>query len=107
MRVHTAGAWPYRVLQSVILSTWSSWGVCLRFTLHWMFQIYKYVIKGREELTTCSSLIHSHMFTLLDVLYRKVWNLSFGKWHVPNFVMAASNHIVAALQGAGNTMTSA
>ena len=36
--------------------------VCLRFKLHWMFQIYKYVIKGREELTSCSSLIHSHMF---------------------------------------------
>ena len=31
----------------------------------------------------------------------------FGQWGVPNFVMAASNHIVAAFQGAGNTMTSA
>ena len=26
--------------------------VCLRFKPHWMFQIYKYVIKGREELRT-------------------------------------------------------
>ena len=82
-------------------------GVCLRFKPHWMFQIYKYVIKGREELTSCSSLIHSHMFPLLDVLYRQVGNLSFGQWRVPNFVMAASNHIVAAIQRAGNTMTSA
>ena len=24
-------------------------GVCLRFKPHWMFQIYKYVIKGHEE----------------------------------------------------------
>ena len=37
-------------------------GVCLRFKPHWMFQIYKYVIKGREELTSCSSLLHSHMY---------------------------------------------
>ena len=43
-----------------------------------MFQIYKYVIKGREELTSCSSLIHSHMFPLLDVLYGQVGNLSFA-----------------------------
>ena len=54
-------------------------GVCLRFKPHWIFQIYKYVIKGREELTSCSSLIHSHMFSLLDVLYRQVGNLSFGQ----------------------------
>ena len=47
-------------------------GVCLRFKPHWMFQIYKCVIiKDREELTSCSSLIHSHMFPLLDVLYRQ------------------------------------
>ena len=82
-------------------------GVCLRLKPHWMFQIYKYVIKGREKLTSCSSLIHIHMFPLLDVLYRQVGNLSFGQWCLPNFVMAASNHIVAAIQGAGNTMTSA
>ena len=81
-------------------------GVCLRSKPHWMFQIYKYVIKGRKELTSCSSLIHSHMFPLLDVLYRQVGNLKFGQWRVPNFVMAASNHIVVAIQGAGNTMTS-
>ena len=31
----------------------------------------------------------------------------FGLWGVPNFVMAASNHIVAAIQGTVNTMTSA
>ena len=43
-------------------------GVCLRFKPHWMFQIYKYVKEGREELTSCSSLMHSHMFPLLDVL---------------------------------------
>ena len=60
-------------------------GVCLRFKPHWMFQIYKYVIKGREELTSCSSLIHSDMFPLLDVLYRQVGNLSFGQWRVPPF----------------------
>ena len=54
-------------------------GVCLRFTPHWMFQIYKYVIEGREELTSYSSLIHSHMLPLLDVLYRQVGNLSFGQ----------------------------
>ena len=81
-RVHTAGAWPYRVLQSVILSTSSSWGCVWDFL---MFQIYKWVIKGREELTSCSSLIHSHMFLLLDVLYRQVGNLSFGQWRVPPF----------------------
>ena len=60
-------------------------GVCLRFKPHWMFQIYKYVIKGREELTSCSSLIHSHMFLLLYVLYRQAGNLSFGQWRVPPF----------------------
>ena len=49
----------------------------LRFKPHWMFQIYKYVIKVREELTSCSSLLHSHMFPLLDVSYRQVGNLSF------------------------------
>ena len=54
-------------------------GVCLRFKPHWMFQIYKYVIKGHEESTSCSSLIHSHMFPLLDVLYRQVGNISFGQ----------------------------
>ena len=31
----------------------------------------------------------------------------FEQRGVPNFVMAASDHIVAAIQGAGNTMTSA
>ena len=31
-------------------------GVCLRFKPHWKFQIYKCVIKGREELTSCSSV---------------------------------------------------
>ena len=54
-------------------------GVCLRFKPHWMFQIYKCVIKGHEELTSRSSLIHNHMFPLLDVLYRQVGNLSFGQ----------------------------
>ena len=44
-------------------------GVCLRFKPHWMFQIYIYVIKGREELTSCSSLVHSYLLPLLDVLY--------------------------------------
>ena len=64
-------------------------GGCLRFKPHWMFQIYKYVIKGHEELTSCSSVMHSYLFPLL-----------------PNFVMAASNHKVAAIQGARNTITS-
>ena len=50
------------------------------------------VIKGRKELTLCSSLMHSHMFPWLDVLYRQVGNLSIRQWRVPNFVMAASNH---------------
>ena len=54
-------------------------GVCLRFKPHWMFQIYKYVIEGREQLTSCSSLMHNHMFPLLDLLYRQVGNLSFGQ----------------------------
>ena len=53
--------------------------VCLRFKPYWMFQISKYVIKCREELTSCSSILHSHMFPLLDVLYRQVGNLSFGQ----------------------------
>ena len=68
-----------------------------------MIQIYKYVIKGRKELTSCMATC----FPLLDVLYRQIGNLSFAQVRVPNFVMAASNHIVAAIQGAGNTMTSA
>ena len=42
-----------------------------------MFQIYKKVIKNHEELTSCSSLMHSYLFPLLDVLYRQVGNLSF------------------------------
>ena len=54
-------------------------GVCLRCKPHWIFQIFKYVIEGREELTSCSSLIHSHMFPLPDVSYRQVGNLSFGQ----------------------------
>ena len=82
-------------------------GVCLRFKPHWMFQIYKYVIKGREELTSCSSLVHSYLFPFLDVLYKQVGNLSFWTVRCAEFVMAASNHIVAAIQGAGNTMPSA
>ena len=49
---HTAGAWPYRVL-SISYSVYVViLGVCLSFNSHWMFQIYKYVIKGREELTS-------------------------------------------------------
>ena len=52
-------------------------GGCLRFKTHWMFQIYKYVMKGHEELTSCSSVMHSYLFPLLDVLYRQVGNLSF------------------------------
>ena len=103
-RVYTAGVLSTTISYSVYVVIL---GVCLRFKPHWMFLIFKYVIKGREELTSCSSLIHSHMFPLLQVLYRQVENLSFGQWGVPNFVMAASNHIVAAIQGAGNTMTSA
>ena len=35
------------------------------------------VIKGHEELTSCSSLMHSYLFPFLDVLYRQVGNLSF------------------------------
>ena len=106
-RVFTARAWPYRVLQSVFLPMWSSWGCVLRFKPHWMFQIYKYVIKGLKELTSCSSLLHSYLFPLLDVLYRQVGNLSFWTERCAEFVMAVSNHIVAAIQGAGNTMPSA
>ena len=53
----TAGAWPYRVLQSVISVHVDILGVSLRFKPYWMFQIYKKVIKGHEELTSCSSLI--------------------------------------------------
>ena len=66
-------------------------GVCLRFKPHGMFQISKYVIKGREELTSCSSLIHSHMFPL-------IWTVTCTE---------IRNHIVAAIQGAGNTISSA
>ena len=80
-------------------------GVCLRFKPHWMFQIYKYVIKGREELTFCWSLMHSFLFPLLDVSYRQVGNLSFWTVRCAEFVIA-SNHIVAAIQGAGDTMPS-
>ena len=67
-----------------------------------MFQIYKYVIKSCDELISCSSLMYSYLFPLLDILYRQVENLSF--WTVSTcaeFVMAASNHIVAAIQGLG------
>ena len=52
-------------------------GMCLRFKPHWMFQIYKQVIKGHEELTSSSSVMHSYLFLLLDVLYRQAGNLSF------------------------------
>ena len=51
----------------------------MTFKPHWMFQIYKYVIKGHEELTSCSTVMHSYLFSLLDVLYRQVGNLSFWK----------------------------
>ena len=65
-RVHTAGAWPYRVGYYNQL-------FCLRGHLGGVSKI-----QTLKELTSCSSLIHSHMFPLLDVLYRQVWNLSFG-----------------------------
>ena len=95
----TTGAWPYQVRQSVFLSMWSSWGVS-EIQTSWMFQIYKYVIKGHEELTSCLAVMHSYLFPLLDVLYRKLsWESKFRH--------GANNHIVAAIQGAGNTMTSA
>ena len=64
--------------KQLYLSMWSSWGEgCLRFKPHWMFQIYKKVIKGHEELSSCSSLMHRYLFPLLDVLYRQVGNFSF------------------------------
>ena len=72
-RVHTAGAWPYRVLQSVILSTWSSWGC-----------VWGSNLIGCFRFISCSSLIHSHMFPLLDVIYGQVGNLSFGQWREHN-----------------------
>ena len=106
-RVHTAGAWPYRVLQSVILSTWSSWGCVGRFKPHWMFQIYKYVIESREEFTSCSSLIHSHMFPLLDVLYRQVGNLSFGQWREHNDISVRFWASVYHTNGSKQAMLSA
>ena len=52
----------------------------VRFKHHWMFQIYKYVIIGHEELTSCSSVKHSYLLPLLDVVYRQVGNLPF--WSV-------------------------
>ena len=100
--VPTAGAWPYRVLLSVISVYVVILGVFLRFKPHWMFRINKKVINGHEELTSCSSLMHSYLFRLLDVLYRQVkLGIShFGQWGVSNFVMA-SNHIVAAIRELG------
>ena len=35
------------------------------------------LFKGHQELTCCSSLMHSYLFPLLDVLYRHVGNLTF------------------------------
>ena len=72
-----------------------------------MFQIYKCVIKGHEELTSCSSVMHSYLFPLLDVVYRQVGNLSFWLVSCTEFHHGGYNHIVAAIHGAGNTMTSA
>ena len=40
---------------------------------------FRFINMSYKELTSCSSLIHSHMFPLLDVLYRLVGNLSFGQ----------------------------
>ena len=59
--------------------------------------------KRSRRIDLFSSVMHSYLFQLLDVLYRQV-NYHFGQWGVPNFVMASSNHIVAVIQGAGNTM---
>ena len=36
------------------------------------------LFKGHEELTSCSALMHSYMFPLLDVLYRHAGN-HFGQ----------------------------
>ena len=35
------------------------------------------LFKGHEKLTPCSAFRHSHLFPLLDVLYRQVGNLTF------------------------------
>ena len=52
-------------------------GVGVGFKPHWMFQIYKCVIIGHEEFTSCSSVMYSYLFPLQNVLYRQVGNLSF------------------------------
>ena len=82
-------------------------GGCLRFKPHWMFQIYKYVIEGREELTSWSSLIHSHMLPLLDVLYRKAGNLSFGQWREHNDISVRFRACVYHNKGSKQAMLSA
>ena len=82
-------------------------GVCLRFKPHWMFQIYKYVIECREELTSCSSLIHSHMFPLLDVLYRQVGTFSFGQWREHNDISVRFRASVYHTNGSKQAMLSA
>ena len=82
-------------------------GVCLRFKPHWMFQIYRKVIKGHEELTSCSSLMNSFLFPLLDILYRQVGNLSFWTVRCTEFRHGGQYSYSGCHQGARNTMTSA
>ena len=82
-------------------------GVCLRFKPHWMFQIYKYVLKCHEELASCSSLMHSYLFPLLDVLYRQVGNLSFWTVRCTEFRHGGQLSYSGRHEGARNTMPSA
>ena len=73
-------------------------GVCLRFKPHWMFQIYKYVIEGREELTSCSSLM---------MYYRQVGNLAFGQRREHNDISVRFRASVYHTTGSKQDMLSA
>ena len=103
----TAGAWPYRVLQSVILSMWSSWGCVWDPNLIGCFRIKNMSWKVTKNWPLVHLSCTVTCFRWWMYYIDKLWISHFGQWVVPNFVMAASNHMVAAIQGTGNTMTSA
>ena len=68
---------------------------------------YQRRIEGHEELTSCSSLIHSHVYPLLDVLYRQVGNLSFGQRREHNDISVRFRASVYHTNGSKQAMFSA
>ena len=84
---------------------WSSWGVSEIQTLLDVSDL-QIRPKSHEELASCSSLMHSYLFPLLDVLYRQVGNLSFWTVRCTEFRHGGQLSYSGRHEGARNTMPS-